>query len=64
MAGALGGGPPALVVNLGGGDVAMAEELLDLDDVHAGVEEEGGGGRPEGVGSGCWGSTERKTGLR
>ena len=28
-------------LNLGGGDVAVAEELLDLDDVHAGVQEQG-----------------------
>jgi hypothetical protein len=39
MARALGSGPPALVVNLGGGDVAVTEQFLDLDDVHASVEE-------------------------
>jgi len=27
-----------LIVGLGGGDVAVAEEFLDLDEVHAGVE--------------------------
>jgi len=27
-----------LIVDLGGGDVAVAEEFLDLDEVHAGVE--------------------------
>jgi hypothetical protein len=49
MAGALGGGAAALVVDLGGGDVAVAEEILHLDDVHAGVEQQGSGGGPEGV---------------
>jgi hypothetical protein len=38
MTRALGSRSAALVVDLGGGDVAVAEELLDLDDVHAGVE--------------------------
>ena len=49
VTGALGGGAPPLVVDLGGGDVAMTEEVLDLADVDAGVEEEGGGGGAEGV---------------
>ena len=44
MTRALGGGPSALVVDLRRRDVAVAEQLLDLDDVHAGVEEQGSGG--------------------
>ncbi len=35
----LGRRPAALVVNLGGGDVAVAEELLHLGEVDAGVEQ-------------------------
>ena len=42
--GALGGGPWALVVDLRRCDLAVAEQFLDLDDVHAGVEEQGSGG--------------------
>ena len=49
MAGALRSRPSALVVDLGGGDVAVAEEVLDLDDVHVGVEQERGCRRAEGV---------------
>ena len=41
------GGAPAFVVNLGGGDVAVAQELLNLADIDAGIEEQGGGGRPQ-----------------
>ena len=44
MAGGLLGGPPQLVVDLRGGDVAVAEEVLDLADVDAGVEEQSSGG--------------------
>ncbi len=51
MAGALGGRSPPLVVDLGGGDVAVAEEVLDLYDIHVGVEQERGRGRPQGGGS-------------
>lgn len=34
--------PPALVVNLGGGDVRVAEEVLKLADIEAGVQEQRG----------------------
>ena len=49
MGGTLGGGDPLLVVNLGGGDVAVAEQFLDFADVDSGSEEQGGGRRPQGV---------------
>ena len=49
MRSALGGGDAALVVDLGGGDVAVAEEFLDFADVDPGAQEQGGGGRPQGV---------------
>jgi hypothetical protein len=51
MTRALGCRPPALVVDLGSGDVAVTEKLLDLDDVHAGIQQQSGGRGPEGVGS-------------
>ena len=47
MAGAFGRGAPALVVNLRRGDVPVPEQVFHLDDVHAGVEEKRGRGRPE-----------------
>lgn len=50
MAGALGRGPAPLVINLGRRHVAVAEQVLDLDAVHAGVEQKRGRGRAEGVG--------------
>ena len=34
----------ALIVNLGGGDVAVAEQLLDLAQIGAAIEQGGGGG--------------------
>ena len=49
VAGALRGAVPALVVDLGGGDVAVSEKIPDLADVDAGVEEQRGGGGAEGV---------------
>lgn len=49
MRGALRGGPPALVVDLRAGDVAVAEDLLHLGDVDAGVEQERCGRRAERV---------------
>lgn len=49
MAGAFSDGSAALVVNLGSGDVAVAEKILYLADVHAGIEEQGGGRSPKGV---------------
>ena len=45
--GAFAGGAPAFVVNLGGGHVAVAEQFLDLHDVHAGVEQERGRRSPK-----------------
>ena len=51
MGGALLGGAAALVVNLGGGDVTMAEELLDLTDIDAGIEQQGSGGGAQGMGA-------------
>jgi hypothetical protein len=38
-----------LVVNLGGGDVAVTEQFLNLPNVDAGIEEQGSGGRPQGM---------------
>ena len=37
---AFGGGDAALVVDLGGGDVLVAEQLLDLADIDPGPEEQ------------------------
>ena len=37
-------GAAPLVVNLGGGDVTMAEQFLDFHDVDAGIEQERGSG--------------------
>jgi hypothetical protein len=37
MAGALGSRPTPFIVDLGGGDVAVAEEVLDLHNIHIGV---------------------------
>src|SRR5438270_629172 len=39
-----------LVVDLGGRNVAMAEQFLDVADVLAVVEQDGGGSGPQGVG--------------
>jgi len=49
MGGAFLGGTPAFVINLGGGDVAVTEQFLHLPNVDAGIEEQGGGGRPQGM---------------
>ena len=38
-------------VKLGGGDVAVAQELLDLTDIDAGIKEQGGRGRAQGKGT-------------
>ena len=43
------GRPPPLVVDLGGSDVPVTEQLLDLHDVHAGIEQERSGGGAERV---------------
>jgi hypothetical protein len=42
-------GPPALVVNLGGSDVFVVEQILYGPDRHAGVEQQGCRGGPQGV---------------
>ena len=49
MGGAFLGRAPAFVVNLGGGDVAVAQEFLNLADIDASIEEQGSGGRPQGM---------------
>jgi hypothetical protein len=49
--GALLSGAPALVIDLGGGNMAMAEQFLDLADVDAGVEQQCRGGGAERVGA-------------
>jgi len=49
VAGALGGAAPALVVDLGRGDEAVAQKVLHFPDIHAGVERHGGGRRPKRV---------------
>jgi hypothetical protein len=51
MGGAFFGGAPAFVVNLGGGDVAVAQEFLNLTDIDAGIEQQGSGGGPQGMGA-------------
>ena len=50
MGGALANGAPALVVDLGCGDVPVPEELLDLGNVHPGIQKQSGGGGTKGVG--------------
>ena len=47
MAGALGRRSSALVVDLCGSDMAVAEEVFDLHNIHIGVEQEGSGSRPQ-----------------
>ena len=42
---------PPFIVNLGGGDVAVAQELLDLTDIDARIKEQGGRGRAQGKGT-------------
>ena len=46
VAGAFGCAAAPLVVDLRGGDVAVAQEVLHLPDVHAGIEQQGGRGGP------------------
>jgi len=41
---ALFGRAPPFIINLSGGDVAMAEELLNLADIDTGIEEQGSSG--------------------
>src|ERR1700736_2885076 len=45
------GRAPAFVVNLGGGDVAVPEPFLNPTNVDGGIEEQGSGGRPQGMGA-------------
>ena len=47
MARAVGCAAPPLVVNLGGGDVLMAEQLLHLADIEGTVEQQRGVGRSQ-----------------
>lgn len=47
MRGALAGGAAAFVVDLGGGDVFVAEQFLDFANIDAGIEQERGAGGPE-----------------
>jgi hypothetical protein len=42
---------PPFIVNLGGGDVAVAQELLDLADINAGIKEQGGRSSAQGMGT-------------
>ena len=49
MRGALRRAAPPLVVDLRGGDVAVAEQILNFPDVHTGIQEQGCRRRPEGV---------------
>lgn len=49
MTGAFGGRSAALVVDLRGRDVPVAEQVFHLNDVHAGVKQQRGRGRAEGV---------------
>src|SRR5712691_4447725 len=49
MGGTFFGSAPAFVVDLGGGDVAVAEQFLHLPNVDAGIQEQGSGGRPQGM---------------
>jgi hypothetical protein len=39
MGGAFLGGAPAFVINLGGGDMAMAEQFLDLAEIDTGIKQ-------------------------
>jgi hypothetical protein len=48
--GTLRGTPPAFAVDLGRGDVSVAEEILDFADIDGSIWEQGGGRRPQGVG--------------
>lgn len=47
VGGALGSGDAPLVVNLRGGDVFVAEQILNLADVFAGVKQQGSNRRPQ-----------------
>jgi hypothetical protein len=49
MRSALGRSAAALIVDLGGGDVAVPEQLLDLADIDASLEQQGGAQRMGGI---------------
>jgi hypothetical protein len=49
VGGAFGGAAATFVVDLGSGDVAVTKEVLNLADIHTGVEKQRGCGRPQGV---------------
>ena len=51
VGGAFPGCAPSFVVDLGGGHMAVAEELLDLTDIDACIQQEGGGGGAQGMGA-------------
>ena len=40
---------PPFIINLGGGDVVVAKELLGLAEIDAGIQTQSGGGRPQGM---------------
>src|SRR6266849_4162659 len=45
------GSAAPFVVNLGSGDVAVAQQLLNLADIDARIQEQGGGGSAQGMGA-------------
>jgi hypothetical protein len=49
MRGALLSGAPPFIVNLGGRYMPVAEQFLNLANVDAGIQEQGSGGRPQGM---------------
>lgn len=51
MARAFGCRTPALIVDLSSGDVPMPQQILHLDDIDTGVQQQGSRSSPEGVGS-------------
>ena len=46
---ALLGSAPSFVLNLGSSDVAVTEQFLHIPNVDAGIEQQGSGGRPQGM---------------
>ena len=50
MAGALFGRTPSFVIDRGRGDVPVSKEILYFADIDGGIQEQGGGRGPEGVG--------------
>ena len=49
MGGSFGGGAPPLVIDLGGSDVPVAEQVLHLSNVDASIEQQSGSGGAERV---------------